>query len=260
MIYHFVSGLPRSGSTLLAAILRQNPAFHADIISPMGPMLSAMRASMSPQQETHGMWTGDQQTSVLRGVFDNYYEVDATDPRDVIFDTNRRWCADASVLANLFPKCRIICCVRDPVDVVNSFEHLIRKNPIAGAVICNNQNTTVFQRVPIIMAADGVVGYALQALRDALAGPERERLLVIEYADLASKPADVMAWLHTKLQLDPFKYDFGSIRPIPGAEKFDRGLRMEGLHDLRSTVSHHPPTRILPPDIVASLPKPFWRS
>jgi sulfotransferase len=25
---HFISGLPRSGSTLLAAILRQNPRFH----------------------------------------------------------------------------------------------------------------------------------------------------------------------------------------------------------------------------------------
>jgi len=27
--YHFISGLPRSGSTLLAAILRQNLRFHA---------------------------------------------------------------------------------------------------------------------------------------------------------------------------------------------------------------------------------------
>ncbi|MBU0835751.1 MAG: sulfotransferase, partial [Gammaproteobacteria bacterium] len=27
--YHFISGLPRSGSTLLAALLRQNPRFHA---------------------------------------------------------------------------------------------------------------------------------------------------------------------------------------------------------------------------------------
>lgn len=27
--FHFISGLPRSGSTLLAGILRQNPRFHA---------------------------------------------------------------------------------------------------------------------------------------------------------------------------------------------------------------------------------------
>ncbi|MEG4240263.1 sulfotransferase [Microcoleus sp. Pol14C6] len=33
---HFISGLPRSGSTLLAALLRQNPRFHAAMTSPVG--------------------------------------------------------------------------------------------------------------------------------------------------------------------------------------------------------------------------------
>jgi sulfotransferase len=224
----------------------------------MGPLLAAVRGAMSPQQETHSMWTGDQQDCVLRGVFDNYYYA-YEGTADVIFDTNRRWCADASALAHLFPPCRIICCVRNPVDVVNSFEHLIRKNPVAGAVICNNQNTTVFQRVPIIMALDGVVGYALNALRDAWFGPEKARLIIVEYENLASRPGDVMRWLHKELQLDPFEYDFNSIRPIPGAEEFDRALRMEGLHDLRPTVGWKSGNRILPPDIVANLPKTFWR-
>ena len=32
---HFISGLPRSGSTLLAGILRQNPRFHAGMTSPV---------------------------------------------------------------------------------------------------------------------------------------------------------------------------------------------------------------------------------
>jgi sulfotransferase len=33
---HFISGLPRSGSTLLSAILRQNPRFHAGMTGPVG--------------------------------------------------------------------------------------------------------------------------------------------------------------------------------------------------------------------------------
>ena len=32
---HFISGLPRSGSTLLAGILRQNPRFHAAMTGPV---------------------------------------------------------------------------------------------------------------------------------------------------------------------------------------------------------------------------------
>jgi sulfotransferase len=33
--YYFISGLPRSGSTLLSGILKQNPEFYADIASPV---------------------------------------------------------------------------------------------------------------------------------------------------------------------------------------------------------------------------------
>ena len=33
--YYFISGLPRSGSTLFSSILKQNPEFYADIASPV---------------------------------------------------------------------------------------------------------------------------------------------------------------------------------------------------------------------------------
>jgi hypothetical protein len=49
---HFISGLPRSGSTLLAAILRQNPRFHAAMTSPVGAMHFAMEQAMSRRNET----------------------------------------------------------------------------------------------------------------------------------------------------------------------------------------------------------------
>ena len=37
--YHFISGLPRSGSTLLSGILKQNPDFYADIASPVETLI-----------------------------------------------------------------------------------------------------------------------------------------------------------------------------------------------------------------------------
>jgi sulfotransferase len=33
--FHFISGRPRSGSTLLSAILSQNPRFNAGVSSPL---------------------------------------------------------------------------------------------------------------------------------------------------------------------------------------------------------------------------------
>jgi hypothetical protein len=35
-----ISGLPRSGSTLLAAILRQNPCFHASVSTPLADLVA----------------------------------------------------------------------------------------------------------------------------------------------------------------------------------------------------------------------------
>jgi sulfotransferase len=44
---HFISGLPRSGSTLLSALLLQNPALHAGITSPVGALVAAMLREVS---------------------------------------------------------------------------------------------------------------------------------------------------------------------------------------------------------------------
>src|SRR5690606_37254934 len=43
---HFVAGLPRSGSTLLAAILRQNPRFRADVTSPVAALTDGLLPRM----------------------------------------------------------------------------------------------------------------------------------------------------------------------------------------------------------------------
>ena len=46
-VIHFISGLPRSGSTLLAGILRQNPRFHAGMSSPVASLFMALQGAMS---------------------------------------------------------------------------------------------------------------------------------------------------------------------------------------------------------------------
>jgi sulfotransferase len=43
----FISGLPRSGTTLLAAILRQNPCFHAGISTPLADLLRTLLNAVS---------------------------------------------------------------------------------------------------------------------------------------------------------------------------------------------------------------------
>ena len=52
-VVHFISGLPRSGSTLLAAILRQNPRFHAGMSSPVASLFMALQPPSVEQYLAH---------------------------------------------------------------------------------------------------------------------------------------------------------------------------------------------------------------
>ena len=83
---YFISGLPRSGSTLTAAILRQNPRFHAGMSSPVASLFESLIAQVSAGTELSSMVSVDQRKRLLTGLFDSYY-ADRAEP--VIFDTNR---------------------------------------------------------------------------------------------------------------------------------------------------------------------------
>src|ERR1700732_5356778 len=98
---HFISGLPRSGSTLLAAILRQNPRFHAGMSSPVASLFMAMQGAMSRRNEAAVFIDDTQKHELLRGVFTNFYH--GVHRHQIVFDTNRTWCTKLPVLTRLFP-------------------------------------------------------------------------------------------------------------------------------------------------------------
>jgi Sulfotransferase family len=122
---HFISGLPRAGSTLLAALLRQNPRFHADMTSPVGSLFSALLRQMSQENETAVFIDDDQRARLLRACFDAFYA--DLHPEKLVFDTNRRT-TKLPALVELFPDLRMICCVRNPAWIIDSIERLTRQN------------------------------------------------------------------------------------------------------------------------------------
>ena len=113
---HFISGLPRSGSTLLAGILRQNSKFHAGMSSPVGALFNQLLNAMGATSEFSVFIDEAQRRDVLRGVFDGYYR--KIHPEKLVFDTNRVWCSRMPALMSLFPDSRVIACVRDPISVI----------------------------------------------------------------------------------------------------------------------------------------------
>src|SRR5262245_31386530 len=98
---HFISGLPRSGSTLLSAILRQNPEFTAGMSSPLAQVVSNLIRSMSPENPLAFKVGDDQRARVIRASIEAFYE--GTNAA-VIFDTNRGWNVLLGTVARVFPE------------------------------------------------------------------------------------------------------------------------------------------------------------
>lgn len=255
-MYHFISGLPRAGSTLLASILNQNPACSASIMSPVGRMVTELLQSMGPSNEANSFITNTHRVRAIQAVVDAFYEADE---HEIIFDNNRRWTANLSILDACFPASKVVCCVRSPAAVVDSFEDLFQKNPLTMSLIYGAQsNLTVYERTIELMKPTGVVGFALNAFRTAYFGPHKQLLVIVPYDDLARFPAAVMDDLTKTLGLPAHNYQFDAIAQIPGAAQFDQDVSTPGLHTLKPKVVYENRQSLLPPDLWNNLPPPFW--
>lgn len=256
---HFISGLPRSGSTLLAAILRQNPKIHAHMSSPVAPLVSQMWLTMGAGNEHAVFLDEEQRQDLLRSIFEAYYR--KIHPVKLVFDTNRIWCAKLQILARLFPQARLVCCVRDVPWILDSFERLHRNNPfLLSMMFSSDAARTVYHRVEALGGMNGVVGLAWHALRDAYFGEFADRLILIDYEALTREPKGTLAFLYDKLGLPPYTHDFDNVM-FNEADEFDRRFGLPGLHSVSRKVQNVPRQSVLPPDLVTRYAQDsFWKN
>jgi sulfotransferase len=255
---HFISGLPRSGSTLLAAILRQNPRLHAGMSSPLAVILNQIIAATGAQHDHSVFLTDEQRRDIVRSIFDAYYR--RIHPERTVFDTSRIWCGRLPALAELFPQSRVIACVRNPAWIIDSFERLYRKNPFLASKMFNAQTgATVYTRVDYLTSRTGVVGFAIGALGEAFHGDQADRLLIVDYEALAREPRFTIERIYDFLQLAPFTHDFENVA-FEGGREYDIKFGMPGLHEVERKVRYSQRETILPPDIFNRFSQSqFWK-
>lgn len=242
---HFISGLPRAGSTLLAALLKQNPRFHAAMSGPAANLFTALLGAMSGANEFAMFLDETQKRAILKGMFENYY---AAQSKPIIFDTNRLWCAKMPALAELFPESKVIACVRQCAWIVDSVERLIRRNPFEMSKIFNFEAAgTVFSRAEAVSRGDGMLGFALNALKEGFYGEHAGNLMLVRYETLAERPADALNAIYDFIGEKRFRHDFENVEF--DAEEFDARLGTPGLHHVAKRVRAEPRTTILPADL-----------
>lgn len=242
MKIHFISGLPRSGSTLLVALLGQNPAFRTGVTLATLRVLQAVEFATSRENPSSLLLTEQQKWDLRRAMFSAMYPMEDR----VVFDKNHMWPMKMPLIAALFPKAKVIACVRDVSWVMDSFERLYQANPLETAAMFGfKSGTTVHTRVAKMAASDGIVGMAIDVLREAYYGAHSDRLMLVRYDRLATNPGAVLDEIYEFIGEPFFKHDFENVQF--SCPEFDAAVGMPGLHNVSGPVKFKPRKTILPP-------------
>jgi len=125
---HFISGLPRSGSTLITNILKQNPDIHGESVSSLSAVFGTVNASWSSIEANQEYINFQAKRGVLSGVLRGYYN---HINKPIIFDKDRGWIPLIATLEEIMQQqVKILVCVRNPAEILSSFERLRKENPL----------------------------------------------------------------------------------------------------------------------------------
>ncbi len=247
---HFISGLPRSGSTLLSALLRQNPRFSAAVASPVASFFDALQPVLS-RGEFAAVLGDETRSDMLHGVVDSFYARTRArlGANPVVFDSNRTWTARMAAVATLFPSARVICCVRDIGWILDSFECMMNKNPLLLPRLFNFQREpSVYARTEILMHGDtGLVGQSWATLHEAWFGEQAKRLVLVPYDHLVKEPKRTLQRLYAEIGEPYFEHNFNDCEY--DEPEYDAYIGMPGLHAVRKKVEYRERKPSIPPDI-----------
>lgn len=236
---YFISGLPRSGSTLLANILAQNPRFHATSTSGVLDLISSIRNSWDNILEFKASPNDDAKKRVMIGALHNYY---ADIEKPVIFDKSRGWLAWIEFLEEaLGEKVKIIVPVRDLRDILASFEKLYRKNYLRENTLDKNlylQCQTVEGRCDMWLAFNNPLGIAYNRVKGAMQRGFRDRLHFVHFEKLTSDPHTELKKIYDFLGEKEFVHDFEHVRQMTWENDAVWGLGK--LHDIKPKVEPVP--------------------
>ena len=210
MNFHVVTGLPRSGSTLLCNVLNQNPDFFASSTSPMCAVVSSMQSAFTASAEAKSEFIARRQTTAdaivgaMRCALGGWYE-GFTDAKHV-FDKGRGWATQVRLFEILSPTGKMVVCVRDLRDVLASVERQHAKTAFVDDAE-RPHGRSLFERASAMFAPDGIIGACVTAVDDLLRR-KPECVHVVRYEDFVRRPKTTLSALHEELGLDPFDYDF----------------------------------------------------
>jgi sulfotransferase len=211
---HVITGLPRSGSTLLCNILNQNPLFKATSTSPLSGAVTVLIHHCSNSPEVKGMLEKENEIAKARiessiRAFCDAWLLSQSGGAEVVFDKSRAWSAQSMVLRAIYPDAKIILTVRDLRNIFASIEKQNKKFPLLDYANSVNEKTA-FSRYQQMFSADGLVGSCLNGIDD-MVNRKIKDVFYVNFETLASTPEDAMRSIYDFLEFPYYDHDFENV-------------------------------------------------
>lgn len=215
----FLSGLPRTGSTLLTSILSQNPQLHTGNNSALCQLMWDMQVSCWNTEQLHNK--PDMQEKLLTSIPKVFYQgIEGN-----IIDKCRSWTLPANlelIHTYITDKPKVVVMLRSIVDIVKSFVYVRTKNnwenPELGLLDDGSE--------PIMRSLDGVSN-ALSI--------NKGQFLFLHYEDLIANPDKTINSIYEFCGWKKFEHTYDNI--INKNPERDDLLNLIGLHDIRPILS-----------------------
>lgn len=239
-----VTGLPRSGSTLLCQLLAHHPEIYSPgHSSPLAQAISQLRHNLSDNQFLLAQLDVDigqvheRLLNAFRGFMAGWF---AETDRPVVVDKNRGWLNHLETALLLEPNCRMLVCIREPGQIFGSIEARHDKTRLLDFPD-HLAALSPFDRADRLFAREGVIGSPLKNIQDAGDLPQtiQQRLYYVVFEDLMQRPVEVMQAIWEWLGRSAPAFDPQALEVR--AHESDSHYRGKYPHRTRSSIS--PPSR-----------------
>jgi sulfotransferase len=227
----FLVAQPRSGNTLFASIINQNPEIAC---TPNSITLEIMKDLHHLKMTDVFQNYPDYKSldNVLDSVYDNYYK---DWPQRIIIDRGPVTTpGNFEVMQKHFKrpfKCIVL--LRDLMDVLASYMKWYTENPDAFVNRFNLQ--TDEEKLGMIMNKDGAVAKDLEAIKNAFNYPDICHF--VKYDDLVAQPEQEIRKVYQFMNLPYFNHKFEDLQQVEvNGMKYDDTIVGKNMHNIRSVV------------------------
>lgn len=254
--FAFMSGLPRTGTTLLSVLIRQNPNLLLTEESSLADHMRNVHQSMGGKEDVMLGNNIERHQSLLGGMISSYY---AGDSVTHVVDKCRHWAAPYFVrLLNEATggRPKIIVPVRPLSEVVTSILLHLRAHPM-GNFVDRQMLADDFlpfwrkelddARVDYLLRPGAMLDLAMLGIDTAMKGEADADFLLFTYDELVDDTLSVLGRIHEFLGAEPFKYDVTELSNTI-QQKDSQVLGLPGFHDVRSEISR---TSVSPENVLS---------